>query len=71
MRFTLLAVDLLISFYITSGVIAGYFEWIKYHHPCSRWSSGKISKREMTICMIVALPFTPVVAAFLGILFHI
>jgi hypothetical protein len=70
MHYALLAVDFIGSFYVTVGFIAGTFEYVKYQHPWYRWSNGKITTREMTICMIAAIPLTPVVAACFGILFH-
>jgi hypothetical protein len=66
MHYAFLAADFVCSFYVTFGLIAGTFDWAKYHNPWSRWSHGKITKREMATCMIVAIPLTPVVAACLG-----
>jgi hypothetical protein len=71
MHHALLAIDFIGSFYLTFGFIAGTFADVKYHHPWYRWSTGKMTKREMTICMIAAMPLTPVVAACFAILFHI
>jgi len=71
MHLALLAADFVGSFYVTFGLIAGTFDWTKYHNPWSRWSNGKMTKREMTIRIIVAIPFTPLLAACFGILFHI
>jgi hypothetical protein len=71
MHNALLTVDFIGSFYVMVGFIAGAFEYVKYQHPWSRWSNGKITKREMIICMIAAIPFTPLVVACFGILFGI
>ena len=71
MHHALLAIDFIGSFYLTFGFIAGTFADLKYHHTWYRWSTGKMTKREMTICIMIAIPLTPVVAACFGILFHI
>jgi len=67
----LLVIDLVFSFYVTFGFIAGTFEWSKYGHPFSRWYGGKITKREIVICTIVAILYTPMVATLIGRLFGI
>lgn len=66
-----MAIDFIGSFYVTVGLIAGLFADLKYHHPWYRWSNGKITKREMRICTIVAIPFTPFVAMCFAVLFRI
>jgi hypothetical protein len=71
MHYAFLAADFVGSFYIMVGFIAGTFDDLKYHHPWYKWSNGKMTKREMRICMIAAIPFTPFVAACFGVLFHI
>ena len=71
MHRALLIIDFIGSFVLTAGFIAGTFENVKYDHPWYRWGKGKITKRERTICLIAAIPFTPLVAACFGILFGI
>jgi hypothetical protein len=71
MHHALLALDFIASFYLTFGLIAGLFADLKYEHPWYRWSNGKITKREMRICAILAILFTPFVAVCFAILFRI
>jgi hypothetical protein len=71
MHFVLIAVDFIGSYYVTFGYIAGSFDYLKYEHPWYRWSNGKMTSRETRICMIAAIPFTPLVAACFAKLFGI
>jgi hypothetical protein len=66
-----LVLDFIGSYYVTVGFIAGTFAYVQYDHPWYSWVTRKMTNRELGICMIVALPFSLVVAARFGVLFHI